>query len=762
MDGYLPKVHRCARLVLWVLLIAAVVSLGGCSAARYAKVRKEPANPLDSQLMLSARGGGTPSEPTMLQLRRYGLDKKFLLNRQEVLERFGELASEEPSLEKHAAYAELQYLEARRVQLLNEQQSLDHYGTAVAHAYLYLFDEQFNDQRNVYDPAFRRVCDLYNGALESSLRIAQKDGGLKPGKAYTIQTTARTIEVQVMLGSNTWQPDDFERFEFVSDYDIQGLDAHYQHFGLGVPLIAIRRANDPNRTIERYYPPELSFPVTAFLRLDPRQAEVLASPDDGKQPPLRAVLELYDPLVETEVACAGRTVPLESDLSTPLAYFLDKPQLNTLATYGFLHPDKARDLTGLYMLQPYEPEKIPVVMVHGLWSSPTTWVEMFNDLRSQREIRENYQFWFYLYPTGQPFWVSAAQMRGDLAQMQADLDPLGRRPALQQLVLVGHSMGGLVSRLQTIESSDDYWRIVSDQPFDRLDVEPEVKAHLQQVFFFHPNPAVRRVITIGTPHRGSDFANNITRWLSHKLVSLPRAMSLTREKFVRENTEVIRDPALLEVKTSIDSLAPDSPILPVMLASPKPQWVKYHNVVGVLPDEGFFGKFADGGDGVVGFESAHLDDVVSEVQIAADHSSLHRHPLAVLEVRRILLEHLQQVQPTPGKRLPEVIVASGPSEAEAEARESRIASEWDKDPAEWNTAPPGAPPGSSMPGWPPPEQSGTTGDEPLYAPPSAAYGEAFDALGAQSQGGNAENAVPLMFAPGADPRATLEELAPAR
>ena len=110
------------------------------------------------------------------------------------------------------------------------------------------------------------------------------------------------------------------------------------------------------------------------------------------------------------------------------------------------------------MLEPYEPGKIPVLMVHGLWSSPMTWMEMFNDLRSVPEIRKHYQFWFYEYPTGQPFWVSAAQMRHDLAKLRDVLDPRHLEPALDQMVLVGHSMGGLVSRLQTVDSGDGYWR----------------------------------------------------------------------------------------------------------------------------------------------------------------------------------------------------------------------------------------------------------------------------------------------------------------
>src|SRR6185369_4353754 len=121
----------------------------------------------------------------------------------------------------------------------------------------------------------------------------------------------------------------------------------------------------------------------------------------------RAVIELYDPLDTPQIACGKRKLPLESDLSTPLAYFLDNPDFNDsgLSTTGLLFPGVAHKLSGVYMLEPYDPQKIPVLFVHGLWSSPITWMEMFNDLRSQPEIRARYQFWFYFYPTGQPFWL---------------------------------------------------------------------------------------------------------------------------------------------------------------------------------------------------------------------------------------------------------------------------------------------------------------------------------------------------------------------
>ena len=115
-------------------------------------------------------------------------------------------------------------------------------------------------------------------------------------------------------------------------------------------------------------------------------------------------------------------------------------------------------------------------MVHGLWSSPMTWMEMFNDLRSQREIRDHYQFWFYLYPTAQPFWLSAAQLRHDLVHVRETLDPTHQEPALDQMVLIGHSMGGLLSHLQTIPSRDDYWRLVSNEPFQQIKADRQGEA----------------------------------------------------------------------------------------------------------------------------------------------------------------------------------------------------------------------------------------------------------------------------------------------
>ncbi len=613
---------------------ACLVALPACSSSQYVKIRSAPSNALTDTLQLASWWGPRPSDRTMQLLRKYDLHDNLDDDPKQLLADFQKCIDREPTAEKLHAFAELSYLAAKREESKNEKRALDLYGASVAYSYIYLFDETLGDLRNPYDPQFRGACDLYNGALEGALRIMQKQGNLAPGCGCQIATETEVWDLQVVSRGTAWHDDDFEKLEFCSSYEVNGLTNQYHGYGLGVPMIAIRKAHAGESPTEKYYPPGLSFPVTAFLRLLPDEGH---GAQQGRRH--RAVLELCDPLVSTDNWVGTRRVPLESDLSTPLAYFLNNPQLNKLSTAGLLRPDKTAAVAGLYMLEPYQPGKIPVLMVHGLWSSPLTWMEMFNDLRSDPNIRSRYQFWFYLYPTGQPFWYSAAQLRQGLAAMRGTIDPEHREGSLDQMVLVGHSMGGLISKLQAVESGNEFWNAVSEKPFHLVKASPETREVLGETFYFHANPSVKRVITIGTPHRGSEFANETTRYLGRKLITLPTMLMQGSDELQRDNPDLFRDPSFRYAKTSLDSLAPDSPLLPVLVSAKPAPGVHFHNVIGVLPDEGIVGKFAAGTDGVVSYESAHLDGIDSEVVIQADHSRVHQHPLAVLEVRRILLLH---------------------------------------------------------------------------------------------------------------------------
>jgi hypothetical protein len=662
---------------LAVCLSTVLIAVAGCATqSEWVTVRDTPRNPLAGTLDLVSPGGPKPTDRTMQLLRRYDLAGDLKGDRAALLSRLEDIQRREPDREHEYAMAEIAYVTATQSEKLQRQKALEFYGTALIHAYRYLFEQgagtverevggvdstllASRSMLNPYDPQFRGASELYNQSLEGMLRLVRQEGELRPGMSRTVKTANHTCSFDVVMHSTGWRPGDIDRLEFVSDYKVQGLRNHYHTYGLGVPLIAVRRSHTGVDPVEHFYPPKVCFPITAFLRVDrPVQGAGRSAASEAATPLVtdptapRFVLELHDPLDRQAIDVAGRGVPLEADLSTPLAYFLNQPEFQDaeLSTMGLLHPGDAKSLQGLYMLEPFDPNKMPVVMVHGLWSSPITWMEMYNDLRSDSLVREHYQFWFYMYPTGQPFWISATQMREDLALMRRELDPARQNPALDQMVLVGHSMGGLVSKLQTVESEEKFWHTMSDRPFAELHADPEVVRSLAGMYFFRPNLSVRRVVTLGTPHRGSEFANDVTRWLGNKIITLPSKMLEGRDQLLAHNRDFFLPDAPLEIKTSIDSLSPDSPVLSVLLtASPGP-WVSYHNVVGHDPDPGWERYIVSDGDGVVSLNSARLDDMRqlrSQITVQADHSGVHRHPQSVLEVRRVLFEQLAELQDFP-------------------------------------------------------------------------------------------------------------------
>jgi pimeloyl-ACP methyl ester carboxylesterase len=638
------KTESAFRIELKALMLqlAVLVLLStGCASPQYLVRRGSPANPLAVQLQISSRTGPTISDRSAGVLRRYALEDLYKTDANQCLETMQSLMRVESDGELVYSVSELAYVQAQRAERNRKPtQALDLYGVAVSNAYMYLFSLEFDAIRNPYDPIFRGACDLYNQSLESLLRIVDANGQLRPGTSYEVTSEKENYRVATVMRGQ-WSQEDFDHFEFVSDYQLQGLTSSGLSYGLGVPLIAVRKKGSQDDPREAYYPKGLSFPVTALLRVVPRQAE--DSEDCNRH---HCVLELHDPLVSTDIDLAGRLVPLQTDLSAALAYFLDNPEFReqNRATIGLINSQKADSYRGILMLEPFDPTRIPVLMVHGLWSSPVTWMPMFNDLRSFSELRQNYQFWFYHYPTGQPVWLSATQMREELQTLRDRLDPDRQYEALNQMVLVGHSMGGLLSRMQTIDSRDDFWQILSEQPFDQVQGSPEDIGLLKKAAFFEPSREIRRVVTIGTPHRGSDYANDLTRWLGRRFIRLPTIMVSTGQKLISHNPGVFRNTELLTTSTSIDSLSPKSPLFPAMLRAPRAPWVTYHNVIGMVPPSKWSSKPSMNGDGIVDYESARMDDVESEIVVSAEHSEIHRNPQTILEVRRILLQHLDAVQ----------------------------------------------------------------------------------------------------------------------
>ncbi|MDO5582049.1 MAG: hypothetical protein Q4G69_13045 [Planctomycetia bacterium] len=636
------------KLFFGFLFFLALNLLTGC-AHKIASLRTVSQTPLDRQFQVNNITGEKNSNRTKLTLRMYNLEHSKEGAVRDLVNILNQI-QETPEGDLLSSFSEVAYLEAKRIELSNPTLAAKLYIASALYAYYFLFDAQYEKDRHLYDSQVRDVCLLYNGSLERLLRLmstSERKLPLQLNQDYYLGDEKDRWNLHCDINSGNWNTDEIEYFKFANDYEILGIENEYRQTGLGVPLIAKRKDGVYGKKEEKYYPKDLCFPVSAFLRPNFSKDKKPGDPD--------AVLELYDTMVSSYTTVNGKMIPLETDLTTPLACFLTNPGFHLIAKVGMFRPDELlkpipkseeahkRSFKGLYMMQPYDPKKIPVIMVHGLGSSPMTWIEMFNSLRSIPEIREHYQFWFYFYPTGQPFWISASQMRDDLQEIRNTVDPDHQEIRLNEMVLVGHSMGGLISRLQVMESDDHFWNLISDRSFAQVEMADDLKDEMRKWFFFDPNPSVRRVITIATPFEGSEAANGFTKWLAFKAIALPTQFENVLANFFKTDRELIKDSTLLNIKTSVDSLAPDCPFFKAMAQCDLPGNVVLNNIVGELQKDRYHPWVPKETDGVVKFSSSRRKDVESEKIVPEEHMLVHTHPAAILETHRILKEHLYQM-----------------------------------------------------------------------------------------------------------------------
>ena len=256
------------------------------------------------------------------------------------------------------------------------------------------------------------------------------------------------LELQFTQPGFPWPLAAFDRFVVADQFLVHGLNVRNRQAGLGTPLVAVTQP-EKNTGLAR------NVPATVLLRI----AGGLADLATGR---CRGSLELYSPFEATTVELAGRTVPLETDTTLALAYVLNQSFVWSLGTGQFFSPVE-QIKSDVYLTQPYQRGRVPVVFVHGTFSSPVWWAEMMNTLRADPEIRQRCQFWFFIYNSGNPTPYSAVKLRECLAAKIKELDPEGTDSALQQMVVIGHSQGGLLTKLTATDTGDRLWQTMGHQ-----------------------------------------------------------------------------------------------------------------------------------------------------------------------------------------------------------------------------------------------------------------------------------------------------------
>lgn len=287
--------------------------------------------------------------------------------------------------------------------------------------------------------------------------------------------------------------------------------------------------------------------------------------------------------------------------------------------------------TGLYLLEPYQPGRIPLVLIHGLASDALTWDETITYLRSDPDVVARYQIWCYQYPTGNPYLQTAADLRKELIRTRETLDPTRSDPAFDQTVLVGHSMGGLIAKLQVSYSDDKLWRAVSDTPLNAALESGPLPDDTVSALLFEPVPFVKKVVYVATPQRGSNWAENPIGKLGQWLIEVPRQVQEEYNGLIRGNPGLFRNPAN-KPPTSLDHLFPGNSIMQATSQLRGSSLVSSHSIIGtgyLLPD--FYTS-----DGVVEVASARVPDVRTEYFVRATHSGILRHPAAAAELTCIL------------------------------------------------------------------------------------------------------------------------------
>ncbi|MFO0892628.1 MAG: alpha/beta hydrolase [Isosphaeraceae bacterium] len=292
--------------------------------------------------------------------------------------------------------------------------------------------------------------------------------------------------------------------------------------------------------------------------------------------------------------------------------------------------------TGLSLPHPCVRGRIPVVFVHGLWSRPASWSRMIEALAADPTIDGRFQFWTFGYATGNPSPYSAYLLRRELDEARRRLDPGKTDPAFDRMVLVGHSMGGLLCKMIAVDPGDRLWRAVGDRPVDELKGDVDDVALMRDCLIFGPIPMVRRVVYIATPHRGSRLDRGPFRAMGTRLVFLPDALRATQRRLVAENPpDFFREPFRRRLPSSIDELGWDSPILTALSELAHPPSLEVHSIIAVRPESPPEHRT----DGVVGYESAHVAGAASEKLVSAGHLCQDRSEV-IGEVCRILREHL--------------------------------------------------------------------------------------------------------------------------
>ncbi len=511
---------------------------------------------------------------------------------------------------------------------------LDAWLRVARHSYAYLFFTNRQPGLRAFEDRQTQVRDYYNlASQEVAQRLFQRirvSGGDVVPIDHPLQEDGWSIRIEItglQLRGSTTLPRDLIP---VSSLAFAGLHSISRRDGLGAELIAVTGDTRSPPAPEADWSEMPAYVATSLVRFDVEDLAQLMTTHE-------ATLASFDPARHAEVELHGQTVPLAANFSAGYALWLARSGFNRQSLSSLFGHANGLSRPHLFLLEPFDPNRRILLMIHGLASSPEAWTNVANNVMGDEELRRNYQIWQFYYPTNMPIPLNHGNIRRILTSALNHYDPTGTTKASSDMVVVGHSMGGVISRLLVSSTGDALLQAArQDRRLDDAGYA-RVKQHLGDVMVFEPVPNISRAVFVAAPHRGTDVAGG---WLARqvaKFVRLPTMVQSEMRRLVAGDGDDPNRPPAPRIN-SLTNLDRNDPYMRAAGELPISPRVTFHSIIARSdPDI----PLADSDDGLVPYWSSHLDGAASERIITSGHS-VQEGSEAIYELRRILHQDLRE------------------------------------------------------------------------------------------------------------------------
>ena len=565
------------------------------------------------------------------------LDEQFSKSPEKVIN----LCSQQINLEKSDLIIEHNYRSTLKViielciyqgQNTGDEESIKYWMSACYYSYRYLFDKNLSPSFNQLNtPDTDIVINYYNYSLYKIFNYIQNKSLLN-NENFTLPMLSGTVKFNTPYNNLPWKLNTFKNFFICFDYQAININENIFQKGLGIPLGGIPKKQDMfPKYAELTRLVKYLYPCTFLLKFDDKE---------NQDHQIEATPEYLDFFKNIYYDIDNRKILLSNNYSSIIGQMVKKYPVDPEITYFFNPGDMLQKKSmGIYMLTPYDEDKIPVVLVHGFISNPQSMFQIYNTLMQYIEIRENYQFWFYFYPTGQPILLSSFILRGILDGIDKKFNSFNNASKFNDMILIGYSLGGLITQLAIQSSKGKY---IEEKLFpkglDTLNSDEIHRNRIKELLTFEPLPFVKKEIFISTPHGGAKMAD----WLGSQFLA---GLALSPQDYYRDYKDTFRFMSKFARKhnehiilgNALYNLIPSSEFISLTRSLPYSKNTERYSILG---DKDKAGKLG-GTDGVVPYSSTHLNNIRRETVIKSNHHSINQ-PACAKEILRILLDGIKK------------------------------------------------------------------------------------------------------------------------